>query len=112
MPQLRTLSRSQSLFSACLGERLERVNATFAHQLVHVRKCYRRMTIGLDNAVRDLFGGYQHLISGDQPHATDQRIHSDQRGGALQSLVQLIEVQVRRFLDELRIQILALRHVS
>src|SRR5439155_21769025 len=100
--------RSFSLFSARLGELLERINVFFPPYLVYVLKLYRRTTIGNDNAVRDLFRSRQYLIAADQSDPTDQRIHSDQRSGVRQGFIQRIGVQVGRFFDELRIQLLAM----
>src|SRR5438874_1713221 len=70
--------RSFSLFSACLGEFLERINAGFVNHLVKVVKCCRGTTIGNDNAVRDLFRGLQHLIAASAP-----RRRCAARGGSL-----------------------------
>ena len=109
---LETLERNPSLVSARLGELLERINVSFASHPVYVHECCRRTTIGLDDGVRDTFRGQQHLIGGGQSHATDQRIHSDQRDGVLQCFIQRIDVQVRCFFDELRIQLFAMRHIA
>ena len=37
---------------------------------------------------------------------------ADKRSGVRQGFIQRIDVQVRRFFDELRIQLLAMRHIS